>query len=254
MNLKERMFAGEKVCGTMLRISNSPAVPILARNAGLDFLMYDCEHGKYSLETLHDLFVASNLAGLPSMVRVPDFEKSYISRALDVGAKGVMVPMTETEEQARILAKYSKYSPIGERGFNATSAHNDYVIGAKFQDTMEKANNEVLAIAMIETPKGVENVDAIAAVEGIDVLLIGPNDLNISMDLGGDTSHPKQVEAMIRVAEACKKHGKIFGIHGPAAIHERFAQYTGFMMETADMNLLANGFKGIKAHCDQLSR
>ncbi len=88
MNLKEKAVSGEKIFGTMLRIQRSPAITYAAKNAGLDFVMYDCEHSNYSMETLHDLFVTGNALGLGGFLRVPELQKSYISRALDQGATG----------------------------------------------------------------------------------------------------------------------------------------------------------------------
>ena len=98
MNLKEKLKAGQKVYGTMVRIERNPAFCIIAKECGLDFIMFDCEHAAYNLETLHDLFMMSNAIDLTAVLRVPQLDKESISRALDAGAKGCMIPMCETPE------------------------------------------------------------------------------------------------------------------------------------------------------------
>ena len=244
MNLKEKLMAGEKIAGTMLRVVRNPAVCYLAKNAGLDFVMYDCEHSSYSFETLHDSFILANALGLGGFVRVPFGSKEYISRALDSGAIGVMVPMVETKEIAETLVKYSKYQPVGGRGYTAGGGHTDYK-GGKHSELMEQGNAKVIAIAQIETRQSVENAEDIASVEGIDVLLIGPNDLSLSLGIPGDMMNPIELEAIAKVAAACKKYGKSFGIHAGASLLEKFAADLTFTMCLSDTDLLAQGFSQV---------
>ena len=241
MNLKDKLIAGQKIAGTMLRVVRNPAVCYLAKNSGLDFVMYDCEHSNYNFETLHDSFVLANALGLGGFVRVPVGSKEYISRMLDTGAIGVMVPMVETREHAETLVKYSKYQPIGGRGYTAGGPHTDYK-GGKHSEIMEQGNSKVIAIAQIETRLAVENAEAIASVGGIDALLIGPNDLSLSLGIPGDMMNPIELEAIAKVAAACKKHGKSFGIHSGAALLEKFAQDLTLTMCLSDTDLLVQGF------------
>ena len=180
MTLKGKLLSGGKIAGTMIRIVRNPAVFHMAKNAGLDFIMFDCEHSNYNFETLHDSFVTANALGLAGFVRVPCGTKDYISRVLDAGAIGVMVPMVETREEAETLVKYSKYQPVGARGFSAGCAHTDYK-GGKHVQVMEDSNAKVISIAQIESKLAIENIDEIAGVDGIDALLIGPNDLSLSL-------------------------------------------------------------------------
>ena len=119
MDLKQKMKAGQKVYGTMLRVSRNPAVCYLAKNGSLDFVMFDCEQSNYSYESLHDMFIMGKALGLGGLLRVPQLSKDHISRSLDCGAIGAMVPMTETVEQAEEIVRWSKYSPLGERGYGA---------------------------------------------------------------------------------------------------------------------------------------
>jgi len=244
--LKQKLLSGQKIFGTMLRVVRNPAVCYIAHNSGLDFVMYDCEHSNYTMETLHDLFLTGNALGLESFLRVPNLEKQYISRALDQGAKGVMVPMLETSDLALELVGYSKYQPLGNRGYSAGIAHTDYKTG-KHVEIMESKNNSVISIAQIETKLSVDNADAIAAVDGIDALLIGPNDLSLSLGVPGDLFNPIELDAISHVAAACKKHGKAFGIHATEKMLKQFIDDLSIVMMQSDIDFLAAGFAGVKA-------
>jgi 2-keto-3-deoxy-L-rhamnonate aldolase RhmA len=248
------MLSGQKIYGTMLRVSQNPAVCYLAKHNGLDFVMYDCEHAPYDMETLHNLFITGNALGLGGFLRVPDLSKDYISRALDQGARGVMVPMLETPEMAKALVKYSKYQPIGSRGFSNAIANVDYVAGRKHVEVMEEANNTVVSIAQIETKLAVDNAAAIAATPGIDALLIGPNDLSLSLGIPGDLFNPIELEAIAHVAAACKKEKKAFGLHAGAKLLEKFIDDMTLVMMQTDIDILNAGFASIKETCVKLSQ
>ncbi|MGE4282471.1 MAG: HpcH/HpaI aldolase/citrate lyase family protein [Clostridia bacterium] len=253
MMLKEKLLAGQKIYGTMLRIVRNPAVCFMAKNGGLDFVMYDCEHSNYSMESLHDLFITGNALGLDGFLRVPTLSKDYISRALDQGAHGVMVPMLETPEMAHDLVKYSKYQPVGGRGFTGGVAHVNYVQGAKHTDVMENANNMVISIAQIETRLAVDNADAIAATPGIDALLIGPNDLSISLGVPGDLFNPIELDAIAHIAAACKRNNKAFGLHAGPKLLEKFIDVLDVVMMQGDSDILTAGLTNIKQTCVGLS-
>ena len=240
--LKETLMSGNKIAGIMIRVLRNPAAAQLIKNAGLNFFMFDCEHASYDMETLHDTFLMANALGVGGFVRVPAGEKAWISRVLDAGATGVMVPMIENREQAENLAKYSKYQPIGIRGFSGGIAYSAYKGGVHMQ-MMEEQNRRVITIAQIETRSGVANAEEIASVEGIDALLIGPNDLSIALDIPGDLMNPIELEAIAKVAAACKKHGKAFGLHGGPALLEKFKDDLTLIMSGSDVDVLTNGFK-----------
>lgn len=244
-NLKEKLLSGEKIYGTMLRVVRNPAILDMAKAAGFDFVMFDCEYPNYTIETFHDMCLHAAALDLGCFVRVPQNGKDYVSRYLDCGSNGVMVPMTQTPEQAQEIVHWSKYPPLGERGFAAGGAPVGYLAGVKHADAMKAGNESVLSIAQIETRTAIENVDAIAAVEGIDVLLIGPNDLSISMGVPGDTMNPVMIEAIDRVVAACKKHGKKFAIHAGAKMLERYAQSLDMLMMQNDIDMLRSGLKNI---------
>jgi len=244
----QKLREGKRVVGTMVRMIQNPAVAVVAHNAGLDFIMLDLEHGPYTMETVDDVFKVGRALGLGCFVRVPELAKGYVSRALDCGATGVMVPMLESVEQAHLLVRWSKYAPLGGRGFGGAGGHSNFA-GVSPDATpafMAKANVDTLAIAQIETAQAIENIDAIAAVPGIDALLIGPNDLAISMGCAGDLLGDTLDKAIGQVAVAAKKHGKIFGMHSPDPLTERWLpKGLTLVMSNLDTNILAAGLKAI---------
>ncbi len=252
MTLKEKILSGKRVHGAMLRVSRNPGVCMLAKNAGLDFVMFDCEQAAYSFETLHDMFVMCNALGLAGWIRVPANGREHVSRSLDCGAKGVMVPMLEDAESARELARCAKFAPLGERGYGAGGANTGYVQGGKHAEVMARANAEVLAIAQIETRTGVDNAASIAAVPGIDSLLVGPNDLSVSLGVPGDLMNPVMLEAIGHVAEACRKEGKVFGLTGGVKLLAHFKDRTGIILGRSDTDMLAESFARMLAEYESM--
>jgi 2-keto-3-deoxy-L-rhamnonate aldolase RhmA len=251
MSLKDKMKSGKKIHGTMLRVVRNPAIWFMAKDAGLEFAMLDCEHGNYDMETLHDMFLMAKALGMEGFVRVPEGTKDWISRVLDAGALGVMVPLVNTAEYAKTIVGYAKYQPVGKRGFVGMSGHVGYR-GAKHNDIMTNQNNSVIVIAQIETMEALENVDAIAAVDGVDLLLIGPNDLSIALGIPGDLTNPIELEAIAKVAAACRRHGKLFGVHAGQGLLEHFADDLDMVMSGDDCGMLIGGLKQVAAACDAI--
>ncbi len=249
MAVKE-LRAGGRAVGTMIRLVRNSGIAWIARQAGLDFIMLDLEHGSSSLETLSGVVATGRGAGVEIFVRVPELAKGYVSRALDCGCTGVMVPMVESVEQAELLAGWSKFAPVGRRGLSSIGNHTNYaaVGGGEVSGFMKAANDRVLAIAQIETAAAIEAIDSIAAVPGIDALLIGPNDLAVSLGHSGDHQNPKVLAAIDRVAEAAERHGKIFGMHGPESLMERYLpKGLCLIMSKLDINMLLAAMKEIAA-------
>ena len=154
MNLKEKILSGYKATGPMSRLFKFNTMALFARQAGLDFAIFDCEHGCYDFESLHDLFLSFKYNGVTSIVRVTDLDKN-ISRMLDIGADGVMVPVVNSVEQAKLFVKYAKYTPIGDRGVTGKAGYNEYDTGGKkIMESMEAQNRKNFAIVQIETQIG----------------------------------------------------------------------------------------------------
>lgn len=242
-----KLREGGRIVGTMVRMVRNPAVAQIAASAGLDFIMCDMEHGSYSLESFADIAKVARSVGLGIFVRVPELAKSYVSRALDAGAQGVMVPMVDTEEQARQLVGWARYAPIGRRGLGTSGGHTAF--GPADGDAatfMARQNRETLAIAQIESREAVANIDRIAAVEGLDVLLVGPNDLSISLGVAGETGSDAVREAIGRVKAAALGHGKVFAMHaGDSLLEEWAGTEMRMVMNNLDISLLRAGFASI---------
>jgi 2-dehydro-3-deoxyglucarate aldolase/4-hydroxy-2-oxoheptanedioate aldolase len=209
--VKEAIAAGGRSLGTMVFEFASTGIGRLAAGAGAEFVIYDMEHTGWTVETIRGLMATTRSADIVPMVRVPATQYHLLSGPLDVGAMGLMVPMVETPEQARLIADSAKYPPAGKRGAAFGVAHDDYE-GGDIVDKMRSANEEILLIAQIETAKGVEHADAIAATPGIDVLWIGHFDLSNSLGVPGQFTHPTYTAAVDAVLAACAKHGKTPGI------------------------------------------
>jgi 2-keto-3-deoxy-L-rhamnonate aldolase RhmA len=225
--VKRALAAGDRSLGTMVFEFPTIGIGRIAATAGAEFVIYDMEHTGWSIETIRGLMASSRAADLVPMVRIPATEYHLISRPLDVGAMGLMVPMVESAEQARVIVDSAKYPPLGRRGAAFGMAHDDYS-GGDIIEKMESANDEVLLIAQIETAQGVDNLDAIAAVDGIDVLWIGHFDLTNSLGIPGQFSHPTYLEAVERVLEACHRHGKAPGIMAGAVADGQALLQQGF--------------------------
>ncbi|MEJ5375082.1 MAG: aldolase/citrate lyase family protein [bacterium] len=243
-----KLREGGRAVGTMLRMVGNPAVALVAANAGLDFIMLDLEHGPFSLETLENVFKVGRSVGLGCFVRIPELSKAYVSRCLDLGATGVMVPMLESVEQARRLVHWAKFAPLGSRGFGGVGAHTGYksIAAESTVHFMAEANEQIITIAQIETAQAIREIDSIAAVEGLDALLIGPNDLAISMGCPGELLGELLDQAISKVADAAKAHGKIFGMHAPDPLTERWlGRGLRIVMSSLDVNVLLSGFKAI---------
>lgn len=209
--VKRALQSGGRALGTMVFEFPTTGIGRIAGEAGAEFVIYDMEHTGWSIETIRGLMATTRAANAIPMVRVAATEYHLISRPLDVGAMGIMVPMVENAAQAQKIVDSAKYPPVGRRGAAFGVAHDDYT-GGDIVAKIASANDEVLLIAQIETGTGIENVEAIAAVEGIDVLWIGHFDLTNFLGIPGQFSHPTYLEAVQKVLRACEAHGKAAGI------------------------------------------
>jgi 2-keto-3-deoxy-L-rhamnonate aldolase RhmA len=210
-NRVKRVLAdGGTALGTMVFEFGTTGIGRIVATSGADFVIFDMEHTGWSTETLKSLFASCGGTDLVPMARVPAAQYHLIARALDVGAMGIMVPMVESEEQARLVAQSAKYPPAGRRGAAFGVAHDDYT-GGDVVEKIRSANAEGLLIAQIETAAGLEQVDRIAAVDGIDVLWVGHFDLTNSLGIPADFEHPKYLAAVARVLNACRRYGKAAG-------------------------------------------
>ncbi len=188
----------------------TPGIGYILREAGCDFAWLDMEHSGNSFETVHRCLRYFEAAGLPSMVRIPSGTYDHVARALDVGAEAIVVPMVGSAEMAAQVVHHMKYTPKGGRGV-ALGLANDRYRSGPVVEALADANARTAFVALIETRAGIENVDAIAATPGVDVLWVGHFDLTCDMGIPGQFEHPDYVDALQRVAKAGKRHGKPLG-------------------------------------------
>jgi 2-keto-3-deoxy-L-rhamnonate aldolase RhmA len=209
--IKARIAAGVTAFGTMVFEFFSPGLPAVCRAAGAEFILYDMEHSGASYETLKAQVVACYGAGVAPYVRVPAGDYTFVARALDVGAMGIMVPMVESAAQARAIVAHALYPPAGKRGsaFNV-AAHDDWA-GGPVKEKIAAANARTLVICLVETPPGIEAVDAIAATPGVDVVWLGHFDLTSAMGIPADFASPRYRDAVDALVAACARHGKTAG-------------------------------------------
>lgn len=209
--LKKSLRAGGRAFGAMAFEFFSPGLPQICANAGAEFLFYDMEHTGLGFETLKTQLALCRGLDLVPLVRVPRGEYHFIARALDVGALGVMVPMVGTRNEAEAIVTCTRYPPQGRRGAAFGFAHDDYK-GGDVVAKMAALQERTLVIAQIETDEGLSNVEAIAAVAGIDALWIGQFDLTNFLGIPGQFQHPEYLAAVDRVVAACVAHGKAAAI------------------------------------------
>lgn len=210
---KRKMQAGGVALGFGVHHLRTSAVPMLAKASGHDWLFIDTEHGAFSVQEATQLCIAALPHGITPIVRVCAGALDEGTRALDNGALGIVVPHVDTAKEARRIAEAFHYPPDGHRSWGGPPAAYGY-LPPSVAEAQKALNKEILVVAMIESPDGVENADDIAGVDGIDVLLMGTSDLTAEMGLSGQLGHPKVIEAYQAIIDAARKHGKFAGMGG----------------------------------------
>ncbi|MCC7347550.1 MAG: hypothetical protein IT538_09160 [Variibacter sp.] len=235
--LKQKLLAGKKVVGCWSMIG-SPVVTEILGLAGFDFLLIDQEHGLGDPTSLVAQLQAINTTPATSVVRIPWNDHVYIKRVLDAGVEGIMVPSIETAEEARAAVAACLYPPAGRRGAASSSARASGYGTAP--DYVATCAENMLLVLQIESAKAVENIDAICAVPGVDVVFIGPHDLSGTVGQLGNLKHP-EVAALIARAEArIKAHGKPMGTvpHPGCTAMDMFARGYDFVNAGSDIGKL----------------
>ena len=211
MDLKQKVTALTQMRGAMVFEFFSPGIPIILKNAGCEFVIFDMEHGGLSLEQFKTLSLISNSNKIAPFIRIPEIKYNYIARALDLGAAGVMVPMVNTPDDAIKIVRSSKYPPQGKRGAGFGFAHDNYINQSPLS-YIEKANNSLINIIQIETKQGLENVKEIASVDGVDCLWVGHFDLTNFLGIPGDFSSTIYLDAINEIVFAANTYKKSLGI------------------------------------------
>lgn len=235
--LKQRLADGGYAFGTMVFEFFTPGIAQIVHAAGAEFVLYDMEHSGVGIEVIKQQMATCRGIGIVPLVRVPATEYHFIARTLDAGAMGIMVPMVESAEQARAIVAMTRYPPRGRRGAAFGVAHDDYEAGpvaAKITAAMART----LVIAQIETAKGADAVEEIAAVDGIDVIWLGHFDLTNFLGIPGEFNNAKYLAAVEQIVAAARRHGKSAGF---MPVDEKWARdylAKGFRMMAYGMDLM----------------
>ncbi len=242
---KEQMKRGELALGCGIRMMRTVDIAKIAKVCDFDWLFLDMEHNAMSIDTCVQIAVAALDAGITPIVRVPGHQHFHASRVLDGGALGVVVPHVNTVEEARQVVVNTKYPPIGHRSVAGGQAQLEYA-SMPAAEAAKLMNDNTLVVVMLESPEAIENADGIAAVDGVDVLLIGTSDMTAEMGIPGQYDHGRVVKAYETVIAACKKHGKYPGMGGvyDPLLMERYIQMGArFILSGNDLNLLIGSMK-----------
>jgi 2-keto-3-deoxy-L-rhamnonate aldolase RhmA len=211
-HVKAALKAGKAVTGPILHEVRSVGMIKLMAAAGHDFVFIDTEHGMYSMETVADLVQMALACGVCPLVRPPDLSYHLVARSLDSGAQGVVIPRVQNRQEAEAAVSYVKYPPVGRRGAGGDGRNAYEKRGVR--EAIEELNAETLVILQIESTEGLRNVREIASVPDVDVLLIGPNDLSISMGIPGEYERDEFRDAVGSIVDACQSHGVAVGTLG----------------------------------------
>lgn len=226
--VKQLLAEGKVPVGHMVWEFKTRGVATLIAGAGCDFAIIDMEHSGFSSDAVSDLLAWMRGAGVPAFVRVPDLEYHFVARCLDAGALGIMVPDLKSVEAAHRLVDFVRYPPAGHRGLGLAHAHSGYNPPSNQGAFTAEANAAMFVIAQMESAPGIESAEAIAAVDGIDCLWVGHNDLAANLGIPGQLENPIFKDAIATVIAACRKHGKAAGFQPGTAAQAKWALEQGF--------------------------
>jgi 2-keto-3-deoxy-L-rhamnonate aldolase RhmA len=220
--MKRALQDGNVVFGPMVSEIRSPGIALLIAQSGFDFFFVDLEHSCISLETASDMILAARAARIPVIVRPSSRESAeYLSRPLDAGASGLLIPQVRTRQDVENVVKWCCYPPLGERGMGLSRQHTFFEAGDA-SDTMRRLNEEVLIALQIEHKDAIENLSELLAVPGIDAAFVGPADLSASFGKPGQSDDPEIHEAIARVIEVSRANDIIPGIHTSSVEKARY--------------------------------
>ena len=237
---KEKILNNELCLGVGLRQSRTVDIGKIMATSGYDWLFIDMEHNSMDIDIASQISVAAQDAGITPIVRVPDFAHHHATRVLDCGAMGVVFPHVENADIAKKLVSYCLYPPKGHRSMTGVLPQLDFK-QQPIADVASTINKNMLIVIMLESPEAIDNVDSIAAIDGVDVILIDTNDLCMEMGIPGDYSNPKVKDSYIKVIEACKKYGKtpgMGGVYNEELMSEYIKMGMRFILSGSDLSFM----------------
>ena len=223
-HMKEKLARNQVVASMTVRLSRSIEIAQIAASAGFDTLYVDLEHNTLSIDTCCQICISAQQIGVTPLVRVPANTADYICRVLDGGAMGVITPHVRSAAEARDMVDMVKFPPLGQRSAGGALSHYQYR-SFPLADTNAAMNDATSLVVMLETVAALENVEEIIATEGVDMLLVGSNDLCGELGITGQYDHPLLRDAFDRSIKAAHKVGKHVGIGGLAARDDLMTQF-----------------------------
>ena len=237
---RERLEAGELALGIGLRQARTVDIGKMMKTCGFDWLFIDMEHNAMGIDIATQISVAAQDAGITPIVRVPGFQHFHATRALDCGAMGIVVPHVDDAVTAAKMVENCRYPPVGRRSVAGAMPQLDFET-VPVSEATQVINDTTLLVIMLETPQAIENVEEIAAVDGIDILLIGTNDLCMEMGIPGQVGDPRIGEIFERVIAACRANGKypgLGGVYDPPLVERYIALGMQFILVGSDVALM----------------
>jgi 2-keto-3-deoxy-L-rhamnonate aldolase RhmA len=222
--LKEKLARGELVASMTVRLVSGIEIVPIAKSAGFDSLYVDLEHSSLTLQATSQISIMALEAGIPALVRVPANTPEYISRVLDGGALGVIAPGVRSAEEARAVVAAARYPPAGRRSLVAGLPHFGFR-GVPAAEALPALNEATLVMVQCESAASLDATEEIVAIEGIDMVMIGSNDLLADLGLAGQYDHPRLAQAYERVIAACRRRGKHVGVGGLATRPDLVARF-----------------------------
>ena len=242
--MKEMLKTGKPVIGVTITVGN-PDVGLALAASGFDFFWFEMEHTPPTLESVHNMILATRGLKTVPLIRVPCNEPCLVKGALDAGSLGVIFPFTNTRALAEQAVRACKYPPLGVRGFGPERALLHW--NRDSDNYIQFANENILVIVMIEQEEAVRNIEEIASVPGIDVLFVGPYDMSFSFNVGGQPGHPRVEEAILKVLAAAKKNNLVVGYPAasPEEINKRVRQGFRIFLVDSDLDLMQWGARAL---------
>lgn len=208
---RDRLVKGETVFGCGLQCYRSSEIPRAFAAAGFDYVFIDMEHGAFDLETVQDMIAASMGAGITPIVRVGELLYSLVARLLDAGAQGIILPRVEDPRILEEALSWMRFPPDGKRGYGVNPTMIGYETRS-FPEIIEHQNRNTLSVVQFETTTAMARADELLSLKGLDIAMVGPADLSISLGVPGQFDHPLLVDTVDRLIELCGRHGVVPGI------------------------------------------
>ncbi len=244
--IKAKLARGEPVLLTQLHFTD-PSVFEMASLMGFDGIWMDLEHHTYSLETATNLMRAARVGRADVLARPAKGEFMRMGRLLEAGAQGIMYPRCDDETEAAEVVKWSKFAPLGKRGFDGGNPDMPYC-SLPMSEYIQLANQETFVLIQIEEQAALEHVQAIAEVPGVDIVFLGPADFSVLSGIPGQFDHPKVLKAMERMDAAVKKAGKHWGTPASSPEHAKRLLEMGasLLCHNADILMVKSGLERIQ--------